>query len=206
MARATAATTKGPSSSKKTTASKPRTRAAQHAEPVQQSELAMTAPATPAVDGTTLILRRLEALEEKITGGFAALTEELRVLRTTPSPAAAEGEALPESALALVADVLRRNLMEHLNPVTAGLKRLEERVGFVANRLKHGGGGGGGQERPKPWRHEQGRHPRPPRGQQNSPRPNPPQPQQWSPPSAASVQGHFAPRPLHGGAFTEEEE
>jgi hypothetical protein len=83
---------------------------------------------------------------------------------------------------------------------------LEERIGFVANRLKHGGSGGGGQDRQKPWRHEQGRHARPPRGQQNGQRPSQGQPQQWTPPSAASVQGHFAPRPLPGGRFAEEED
>ena len=91
-------------------------------------------------------------------------------------------------------------------PVTAALKRLEERIGFVANRFKQGGGGG--QERQKPWRQDHGRRPRPQRerGQANGQRSAQGQPQQWTPPSAASVQGHFAPRPLPGRDFLEEED
>jgi hypothetical protein len=169
----------------------------------------MAAPPAPEEETLTLILSRLEALEEKVAGSFAALVEELRSFKETLStPAIPDAETPPESALPLVADLLRKNLMEHLTPVTAAIKRLEERVGFVANRLKHGGGGGGGggQDRPKSWRHDQGRHQRPPRGQQSSQRPNQPQAQQWTPPSAASVQGHFAPRPLPGGGFVEEED
>jgi hypothetical protein len=92
----------------------------------------------------------------------------------------------------MVADLLRRSLAEHLTPITAALKRLEERIGFVSNRLKHQPGG---QERQKPWRHDQSPHARSRR--HNGPRPGQGQP--WSPPSAASVQGHFAPRPLRSG-------
>jgi hypothetical protein len=149
----------------------------------------------------------MAALEDRIVSGFTALTEEVRALKVTPVATEASAETGPESSLPLVADLLRKNLMEHLTPVLAALKRLEERIGFVANRLKHGGGGGGGgPDRPKSWRHDQGRHQRPPRGQQNGQRPTPPQPQQWNPPSAASVQGHFAPRPLPGGGAPEEED
>lgn len=195
---ASSTTTKGAASSKKTTTSKPRMRTVQNVEEV-------VAPAAPDRDALASVLQRLEALEEKISAGFSGLTEELRALKTTPATEGAGSETVPDSSLPLIADLLQRHLMEHLNPVTAGLKRLEERIGFVANRLKHGGGSGG-QERPKPWRHEQSRHPRPPRGQQNGQRPNQGQPQQWTPPSAASVQGHFAPRPLPGGGFAEEED
>jgi hypothetical protein len=200
MAKAASSTTKGTVSGKKTTTSKPRTRAAQSTE-------VTPVPTVSETDALTSILQRLEVLEEKISAGFSGLTEEVRALKTTPEAGGAESEAVPDSSLPLVADLLRRHLMEHLTPVTAGLKRLEERIGFVANRLKHGGsGGGGGQDRQKPWRHEQGRHARPPRGQPNGQRPNQGQPQQWTPPSAASVQGHFAPRPLHGGKLAEEED
>lgn len=204
MPRATAATTKGTVPTKKTTPRKPRARTTPSVDSV--------VPPSPTPEGEilTTILGRLEAVEEKIAGSLTALVEELRTFKeaVTP-PAAPDAELPPESTLPLVADLLRKNLMEHLTPVTAAIKRLEERVGFVANRLKHGGGGGGGgggQERPKPWRQDQGRHQRPPRGQQNTQRPNQPQPQQWTPPSAASVQGHFAPRPLLGGGFVEEED
>src|SRR5262249_17865096 len=155
----------------------------------------------------TSILQRLDGLEEKITNGFATLTQELHTLHIASNPAAAGTDTTAETVLPLMTDALRHNLMEHLNPVLAAVKRLEERIGFVANRLKFsGGGGGGGQDRQKPWRAEQGRHPRPQRGQQNGQRPTPPQPQQWTPPSAASVQGHFAPRPLPGRGLVEEDD
>lgn len=206
MPKAATATTKGTLPTKKTSTSKPRVRAT----PVVDSPAA----SPPVAEGETLtfILGRLDALEEKVARSFAELVEELRTFKVTLStPPTSVGEGESETDLPLVADVLRKNLMEHLTPVTAAIKRLEERVGFVANRLKHGGGGGsggggGGQDRPKSWRHDQGRHQRPPRGQQNTQRPNPPQAQQWTPPSAASVQGHFAPRPLPGGGFAEEED
>lgn len=200
MAKAASSTTKGTVSDKKTTTSKPRTRATQSAE-------ITPAPTVSEADALASILQRLDTLEEKISAGFLGLTEEVRALKTIPAAGGAESEAVLDSSLPLVADLLRRHLMEHLTPITAGLKRLEERIGFVANRLKHGGSGGGsGQDRQKPWRHEQGRHARSPRGQQNGQRPNQGQPQPWTPPSAASVQGHFAPRPLPGGRFTEEED
>jgi hypothetical protein len=198
MAKAASSTTKGTVSNKKTTTSKPRTRATQSVE-------GAPAPTVSEADALTSILQRLDTLEEKISSGLFGLMEEVRALKTTPAAGGTESEAGLDSSLHLVADLLRRHLMEHLTPVTAGLKRLEERIGFVANRLKQGGSGGG-QDRQKPWRHEQGRHARPPRGQQNGQRPSQGQPQQWTPPSAASVQGHFAPRPLPGGRFAEEEE
>lgn len=196
MAKAASSTTKGTVSGKKTTTSKPRTRATQSADVTPTATVAET-------DALASILQRLDVLEEKISAGFSGLAEEVRALKTIPATGGAETAS--DESLPLIADLLRRHLMEHLTPVTAGLKRLEERIGFVANRLKHGGGGGG-QDRQKPWRHEQGRHARQPRGQQNGQRPNQGQPQQWTPPSAASVQGHFAPRPLPGGRFAEEEE
>src|SRR5262249_27861782 len=129
----------------------------------------LASSAAPESHALTSILQRLDGLEEKITNGFAALAQELHTLQGSSSPAAAGTEAPAETVLPLMTDVLRHNLMEHLNPVLAAVKRLEERIGFVANRLKFsgGGGGGGGQDRQKPWRAEQGRHPRPQRSQQN---------------------------------------
>jgi hypothetical protein len=196
MPKAASSTAKGTSSSKKPAASKSRARTAHSAEP------ALPAPTAPEMDTLPLVLQRLETLEEKITTGFTTLADELRALKATP----AESASVVESLAPLMGDWLRQSLPEHLNPLAATLKRLEERIGFVANRLKHGGGGGG-QERQKPWRQEQNRHARPPRGlPQNGQRPNQGQPQPWTPPSAASVQGHFAPRPLPGGGFVEEED
>lgn len=203
MPKAATATTKGTLSTKKTAASKPRAR------PTPAVESPVVPSPAPEGETLTFILSRLDALEEKVAKSLTELVGELRTFKDAfLPPAPSDTETTAESALPLVADVLRKNLMEHLTPVTAAIKRLEERVGFVANRLKQGGGGGGGggQDRPKSWRHDQGRHQRPPRPQQNSQRPNPPQPQQWTPPSAASVQGHFAPRPLPGGGFVEEED
>src|SRR5262249_61183823 len=124
--------------------------------------------------------------EKKPKNGSPPLQKDPHTPHTPPTPAAAGTDTTAETVLPLMTDALRHNLMEHLNPVLAAVKRLEERIGFVANRLKFsgGGGGGGGQDRQKPWRAEQGRHPRPQqRGQQNGQRPTPPQPQQWTPPS-----------------------
>ncbi len=218
MSKAASVSTKGTSSSKKTATSKARASKAQPGVPASAAPEAPPENVALAVESAapistsearalTSILQRLDALEEKITGGFTVLTEELRPLHVAPLPAAVEPGTTPEAVMSLLADVLRHNLMEHLTPVTAALKRLEERIGFVANRLKFSGGGGGGQDRQKPWRGEQGRHPRPPRGQQNGQqRQAPPQPQQWTPPSAASVQGHFAPRPTPARGFVEEDD
>ncbi len=221
MPKAASATTKGTSSSKKTTPSKARSHhTAQNRDAVLVSPVTSIESGVPSVEppassaapeshALTSILQRLDGLEEKITNGFAALAQEIHTLHVSSSPAAVGTEVSVETVLPLMTDALRHNLMEHLNPVLAAVKRLEERIGFVANRLKFsggGGGGGGGQDRQKPWRAEQGRHPRPQRGPQNGQRPTPPQPQQWTPPSAASVQGHFAPRPLPGRGLVEEDD
>ncbi|MBI3303996.1 MAG: hypothetical protein HYZ72_18170 [Deltaproteobacteria bacterium] len=183
MAKAASPTPKSASAGKKTAAVKPRARTTPSVEPLP------TAPAEPAADPLAPLAQRLDALEEKITNSFSSLTAELLALKHAPAPS----DAPPDTFLPLVADLIRRSLMEHLTPVTAALKRLEERIGFIGNRLKYSGGG---QDRQKPWRHDQARYPRP-RGQHNAPRPGQGQP--WTPPSAASVQGRFAPRPLRGG-------
>jgi hypothetical protein len=222
MPKAVSSPTKGTLPSKKATPSKSRTPVTQQSvaaptslETSAESVVPTAAPPAPTTETETpvlaSILQRLDTLEEKITDGFAALVVELRTLNATPPPAATEPGITPEVLLPPIADVLRHNLMEHLTPITAAMKRLEERIGFVANRLKFSGGSGGssgGQDRQKPWRGEQGRHaPRPPRGQQNGqPRPAPPPLPQWTPPSAASVQGHFAPRPSPARGFVEEDD
>jgi hypothetical protein len=148
-----------------------------------------------AVTDLTAVTDRLTALEENLTQRLSSLATEIIAEKATLSrPGAGEQDA-GEILLPLIADLMRRSLTEQLTPIVASLKRIEERVGFIGNRLKHPATGQ--EQRQKPWRHDQQpRHNRPPRGA-NGPRPS--QGQQWTPPSAASVQGHFAPRPLHGG-------
>ncbi|MCS6927757.1 MAG: hypothetical protein NZ578_17840 [Candidatus Binatia bacterium] len=193
MAKATSSATRQEVTEKKATATKPRTRTKAQPSP----------PSSPAVssDGLDPLLERLSGLEEKVTTGLATVSKELHLLAarsTTPSP---DDGAPAETVLPIIADLIKRNLMEHLAPIIATLKRLEERIGFVSNRLKSQQGG---QERQKPWRHDQPRHlrPRPSNGQRAG------QGQNWTPPSAASVQGHFAPRSFgrEGGGTTGEEE
>ena len=164
----------------------------------------VTAAVEPAPDPLARLAPRLDDLEAKITSSLSALNSELQAHKGAASAAHPDGQAPADTFLPIVADLIRRNLMEHLTPVTAALKRIEERIGFIGDRLKHSAGG---PERQKPWRHDQPRHPRPPRPH---PAPRPGQGQPWTPPSAASVQGHFAPRPFRGGeerpASEEEEE
>ena len=175
--------------------SKTRARAAKEEGPLPEPAL----PPTP--DLLAVVTERLNALEEKIAGGLSSLTVEIQALKAAPGLPSSDGTATSETFLPVVADLIRRNLMEQVTPVIASLKRLEERVGFIGNRLKQPQQPGGQEHRQKPWRHEQqqSRHNRP-RGQ----RPGGgggggQQGQTWTPPSAASVQGHFAPRPLRGG-------
>jgi len=176
--------------------------AAKSSSPSGKTRTRTTKSATPQPETTlaaellTALSERLTAVEEKITTGFSALASAVAALQTALASQRPDGGDPAETILPVVADLIRRNLTEHLTPITAALKRLEERIGFVSNRLKHPPGG---QERQKPWRHDQSPHPRSRR--HNGPRPG--QGQQWSPPSAASVQGHFAPRPLPGGAKPE---
>jgi hypothetical protein len=138
-------------------------------------------------------MERLNAVEEKVTASFSSVATAVQGLQAPPSPAHPEGGEQAETFLPIVADLIRRSLTEHLTPITAALKRIEERVGFVSNRLKHAPAGGQ-QERQKPWRHDQPSRSHPRRHGGGAPRPGPGQP--WTAPSAASVQGHFAPRPL----------
>lgn len=177
--------TKSPAS-----ASKTQVRAA------KESLLPELAPA-PTPDLLAAVTERLNVLEEKIAEGLSSLTAEIHALKTAPALPSLDGAAASETFLPVVADLIRRNLMEQMTPVIASLKRLEERVGFIGNRLKQPQSGGQ-EHRQKPWRHEQQQRHNRPRGQ----RPGGgggQQGQSWTPPSAASVQGHFAPRPLRGG-------
>ncbi|MGH7962165.1 MAG: hypothetical protein ACRERD_10135 [Candidatus Binatia bacterium] len=164
------------------------------------------APTEPSADPLLLLTQRLDALEEKMAADLSTLIAEVRTLTASPQRS---GESAPsDTFLPTVADLIRRSLTEHVMPVMAALKRLEERIGFISNRLKHPAGGG--QERQKPWRHDQSRHDqsrhdqsRHDQSRHSRPRlhaaPRPVQGPPWSPPSAASVQGHFAPRPPFGG-------
>jgi hypothetical protein len=184
MPKAASSTAKQESAEKKTTAAaKARSRAT--------TRTVATPPAAEplTLEGLTPLAQRLSDLEEKVAAGFATLIAEVQAFQTKAVSRSPDDGAPPETVLPVIADLIRRNLMEHLTPLVASLKRIEERVGFVSNRLKNQPSG---QERQKPWRHDQQRHARhrPPNG------PRPGQGQQWSPPSAASVQGHFAPRPF----------
>ena len=166
---------------------------------------------------------QLTALDEKLTQSVSCLQTEIQALadtlqtlqQTLPTErgrpegqaedaAASSGEP-SETFLPVVADLLRRNLSEHLSPLTTTLRRLEERIGFVSNRLKPPAGG---QERQKQWRRDQQPQNFRSRGQGPSRSSQGGQGQSWTPPSAASVQGHFAPRrfPGNGGDLQLEEE
>lgn len=171
---------------------------------------------------------QLTALDEKLTQSVShlqadiqALSDALQTLQQAlqAEPSRSDGQAEDTAAssgepsetfLPVVADLLRRNLSEHLSPLTTTLRRLEERIGFVSNRLKPSPGG---QERQKQWRRDQQPHHFRSRGQGPSRsgqggQSQGGQGQSWSPPSAASVQGHFAPRrfPSNGGDLQLEEE
>jgi hypothetical protein len=164
------------------------------AEKKRPRSVKSSAPAPAAVAPAELLaplLERLSAVEEKITAGFSSVATTVQGLQTAPAPARPEESEQTETFLPIVADLIRRSLTEHLTPITAALKRLEERIGFVSNRLKHAPGGQ--QERQKPWRHDQ---PSRSRSRRHGGTPRPGQGQPWTAPSAASVQGHFAPRPL----------
>lgn len=181
-------TTKRTTTKGTATAAKPRTRPAKEDTPSVTIE-------EPPLDLVAVLTERLGTLEEKIATGLSSLLAEVQALKAAPALPSPDGHAPQETFLPVVADLIRRNLMEQMTPVIASLKRLEERVGFISNRLKQPPSGGP-EHRQKPWRHEQQqRHNRP----RSGPRPSGQQGPPWTPPSAASVQGHFAPRPLRGG-------
>jgi hypothetical protein len=197
----TTSTASSPTTPKRTvtkstaSASKTRARAVKESPP--------PAPAVPPTpDLLAVVTERLNALEEKIIGGLSSLTAEIHALKPDPEVPSPDGTVTSETFLPAVADLIRRNLMEQVNPMIASLKRLEERVGFIGNRLKQPLPGGQ-EHRQKPWRHEPPQRYNRPRGQRpaggGGSSNGGQQGQTWTPPSAASVQGHFAPRPLRGG-------
>jgi hypothetical protein len=203
MAKVVSSTTAKRASAAKASAAplKPRSRSTKEA-----TELPLSPTPEPNLDGLQTLTERLNILEEKITASLSSLTVEVQNLKSAPPTISPDGNPEAETSLPLVGDLIRRSLMEHLNPLIASLKRIEERVGFISNRLKHPAPNQEQRQKP-PWRHDQQQRHARPRGHNGPPRPN--QGQQWAPPSAASVQGHFAPRPLRGGEsdhFTEDEE
>lgn len=199
------------SAAKTTAAAKPRSRTTKQA-----------AAASALEQPLAQLTARVDALEETIATSVSTLHTQLQAMQTEwqsmkdllqtvqhaqheaqgrqVSRAANNGtdpEEPSETFLPVVADLIRRNLTEHLSPMTATLRRLEERIGFVSNRLKPASGG-----QQKQWRRDQrgdqrgdqrdqGHHFRS-RGQGGARQGQ--SGQAWTPPSAASVQGHFAPR------------
>lgn len=200
----------GASAAKTTAAAKPRSRTTKQASATR---------AAPALEQPLAQLTaRVDALEETVATSVSTLHTQLQAMQAEwqsmkdllqtvqhaqheaqerqASQAATNGadpEEPSETFLPVVADLIRRNLTEHLSPMTATLRRLEERIGFVSNRLKPAPGG-----QQKQWRRDQrgdqrdqGHHSRS-RGQGAARQGQ--SGQAWTPPSAASVQGHFAPR------------
>lgn len=175
----------------KTTAKKT-TRATKTTSRTRKSPAKKTAVADePAVHAALLTLQqRLETLEGKLSQGLTALVAEVKELRSA-APVDPPQSGLAEEALsALMQETLQKHIEEQLEPVTTTLRRIEERVGFIGNRLKSSGGGG----RNKSGRRDQSQNVRA-KGP-NAPRPGQSQGQNWTPPSAESVQGHFTPRPM----------
>jgi len=207
---ASPSTTKRTGAAKPATASaKPRSRSAKETTeiPLAPDPIPALSPTIePTGESLQLLTERFNVLEEKITESVASLDVAVQTLKNTEAAPSSENTPPSETLLPAIADVIRRSLMEQLNPLIASLKRIEERVGFISNRLKHPGPNQ--EQRPKPpWRHDQQQRHSRPRGPTTGPRPTQGPP--WSPPNAASVQGHFAPRPLRGGEgehFAEDEE
>ena len=183
---------KAASQSTSKTAAKKTTSATKKTSRTRKSPAKKTAVADePAVHAAILTLQqRLETLEGKLSQGLTALVAEIKELRSA-APVDPPQLGLSEEALGvLLQETLRKHIEEQIEPVTTTLRRIEERVGFIGNRLKSSGGGG----RNKSGRREQSPNARV-KGP-NTPRPGQSPGQNWAPPSAASVQGHFTPRPM----------
>lgn len=147
--------------------------------------------AEPAVQAAILTLQqRLETLEGTLSQGLTALMAEVKELRSAAPVDPPQAGLTEETIGTLLQEGLQKHIEEQLEPVTTTLRRIEERVGFIGNRLKSSGGGG----RNKSGRREQAPNARA-KGQ-NAPRPGQSPGPNWTPPSAASVQGHFTPRPM----------
>ena len=209
MAKVVSSTTTKRASTTRSTAAppKPRSRTTKEATDLP---LVPAPLAEPSIDGLQMLTERLTSLEEKLTTSLSSLATEIQNLKSTSPIVASDENLQSEIVLPIVGDLIRRHLMEHLNPLIASLKRIEERVGFIGNRLRQPVPNQDQRQKP-PWRHDQQQRHNRPRGHNGAPRPGPGpgQSQQWTPPSAASVQGHFAPRPLRGGEsdhLTEDDE
>ena len=179
-------------STSKTAAKKKTAGAKKTASRTRKSPAKKTAVADElAIHAALLTLQqRLETLEGKLSQGLTALVAEVKDLRSV-APVDPPQSGLAEEALsALMQETLQKHIEEQLEPVTTTLRRIEERVGFIGNRLKSSGGGG----RNKSGRRDQSQNARA-KGP-NAPRPGQSQGQNWTPPSAESVQGHFTPRPM----------
>ena len=193
MAKAASKSTSG-STVKKTAAAK-KTSSRTRKSPVKRTRATNEPPVQatnepPVQEEIVALQQRLETLEEKFSQGLSALVAEMGALRTALTAKSSTAEMTPETLGVLFAKLIQKNIGEQLGAVTGTLRRIEERVGFIGNRLKSSGGG---QSRNKSWRRDQPSNARP-KGQQNTLRSE--QGQDWTPPSAAAVQGHFAPRAM----------
>ncbi len=185
MAKAASKSTSG-LTVKKTAAAK-KTSSRTRKSPVKRTRVTNKPPVQETI---VALQQRLETLEEKFSQGLSALVAEMGALRTALTAKSPTTEMTPETLGALFAKLMQKNIGEQLGAVTGTLHRIEERVGFIGNRLKSSGGS---QGRNKSWRRDQSSTARP-KDQQNALRSG--QGQNWTPPSAASVQGHFAPRAM----------
>lgn len=185
MAKAVSKPTSGATAKK--TASAKKTTGRARKSPARKTAVT----AEPAVQAAILTLQqRLETLEGTLSQGLTALVAEVKELRSAAPVDPPQSGLTEETIGALIQETLQKHIEEQLEPVTTTLRRIEERVGFIGNRLKSSGGGG---------RNKSGRREQVPNARakgQNAPRPGQSPGPNWTPPSAASVQGHFTPRPM----------
>ena len=189
MAKAVSKPTSG-TTAKKTAGAKKTTKRTRKS-PVKKTAGA----AEPAVQAAILTLQqRLDTLEGTLSQGLTALVAEVKELRSAAPVDPPQSGLTEETIGTLIQETLQKHIEEQIEPVTTTLRRIEERVGFIGNRLKASGGGGrnksGRREQPPNARAKGPNAPRP--GQSSGQSPG----QNWTPPSAASVQGHFTPRPM----------
>ncbi len=185
MAKAVSKPTSGTTAKKTAGAKKTTSRA-------RKSPVKKTAGADePVVQAAILTLQqRLETLEGTLLQGLTALVAEVKELRSAAPVGPPQSGLTEETIGALLQETLRKHIEEQIEPVTTTLRRIEERIGFIGNRLKSSGGAG---------RNKSGRREQPPNARPkgpNAPRPGQSPGPNWTPPSAASVQGHFTPRPM----------
>ena len=152
---------------------------------------------------------RVETLEEKLCGQLAVLVAAVEELRTARPDTQVAAVPNAEAGEARLQEALQQHVEQHIEPLSALLRRVDERVGFIGNRLKSSGGGGPGRN--KTWRRDQAGNARSrgQNGQRQGHHGQPPPPSQnWTPPSAESIKGLFAPRRMgldHLAAHDDEE-